>query len=260
MSNSCCICGTVRDCGKYLNKIFENMELIGSLFQEYKIFIFYDKSNDDTLEILNLYKEKNINFSFYENTFLLDYRTHRIALGRNKCLEFIRENCPQYNYFIMMDCDDRCAKNMNIGVLNYYLHRSSGWDALSFNHPDGYYDTWALSIYPYVLSCHHFKHPCKGKRLIEKLINQCPPNKLIPCYSAFNGFSIYKTSKFVDCAYDGRFRIDYVPRELVNKNIKVSGKMNMEQNNEDCEHRIFHFEAKIKNKANIMISPHNLFI
>jgi len=255
----CCICGTVRNCGKYLDKIFQNMKKIGSLFDDYKIFLYYDESNDNTLDKLKKYQEKNSNFFFYQNNFLLEYRTHRIALGRNKCLEFIRKECNDYEYFIMMDCDDRCAKDIKIKLLEYYLSRNN-WDCLTFDHPDGYYDIWALSIFPFVMSCHHFSDPVQGKRKIQKLIKSCPRQSLIKCYSAFNGFGIYRTNKFINCNYDGTFRLDYIPKDLIEANIIAAGKIVSKQNKQDCEHRFFHFEAIKKNKAKIRISPLKIFI
>ena len=38
----CCICGTVRNCGKYLDNIFSIMEQIETLFEDYKIILYYD--------------------------------------------------------------------------------------------------------------------------------------------------------------------------------------------------------------------------
>ena len=64
---NCCICGPIKNCGPYLKKVFENIEKIGSLFDSYQIVVFYDKSNDNTLEILNEYKLKNPNFYFFVN-------------------------------------------------------------------------------------------------------------------------------------------------------------------------------------------------
>jgi len=54
-NSKCCICGTVRNCGLYLEKVLQNIEKIGSLFSDYKIVIDYDESNDNSLEILNNY-------------------------------------------------------------------------------------------------------------------------------------------------------------------------------------------------------------
>ena len=49
---NCCICGPVKNCGSYLNKVLENIEKIGSLFNDYTILIYYDQSTDNTLQIL----------------------------------------------------------------------------------------------------------------------------------------------------------------------------------------------------------------
>ena len=64
---NCCICGPVKNCGPYLRKVFDNIEKIGSLFDDYKILIFYDKSNDNTLDILKEYQLKNPRLLFYVN-------------------------------------------------------------------------------------------------------------------------------------------------------------------------------------------------
>jgi glycosyltransferase involved in cell wall biosynthesis len=152
------------------------MEIIGSIFDDYRIILYYDDSNDDTLNKVKEYKNKNPRILFYVNkSELLPYRTHRIALGRNTCLKMIKEQFSDFEYFIMMDCDDRCAKDMNIDLLKYYLQQNN-WDSLSFNHPDGYYDSWALSKIPYVVSCHHFRDNSKGIGYITKIINKTPKN------------------------------------------------------------------------------------
>lgn len=252
---SCCICGTVRNCGPYLNKIFQNMELIGNVFKDYRIILYYDNSTDDTLDKIKKYQEKNPKLILYVNeNKMLPYRTHRIALGRNICLNIIRENFSNYEYFIMMDCDNRCAKDMNLPLLPYYLKQDT-WDSLSFHHPDGYYDSWALSKLPYVVSCHHFKDHSLGVKYLSELIKKTPKNKLIKCISAFNGFAIYKTHKFINCFYDGRFRLDYIPKKFIKKNIQYAGPIQLSQNKEDCEHRFFHFSAFFKNGARMRISP-----
>jgi hypothetical protein len=256
----CCICGTVRNCAPFLDKIFSNMEIIGSLFDDYRIILYYDYSDDNTIDKLKEYRNQNDKLVFYINKGnMLPYRTHRIALGRNMCLNMIKENYPDYEYFIMMDCDDKCSRDMDVNLLNYYLRKNDSWDALSFNYPGEYYDSWALSKIPYVLSCHHFKDSGKGIRYITNIINKCPKDKLIKCISAFNGFAIYRTQKFMNCVYDGRFRLDYIPKNMIESNIRYAGPMNLSQNKEDCEHRFFHFSAFLNNGARIRISPNCFF-
>lgn len=258
----CCICGTVRDCGMYLDNIFGIMEKIATLFEDYRIILYYDKSNDNTLEKIKNYSIKNNNLIYYVNTSeMLKYRTHRIAAGRNKCLELMEKVCPDYEYFIMMDCDDKCNYRINLELLKNYLIRDD-WDSLSFNHPAGYYDSWALSKRPYVLSCHHFSNCGLGQKYIKKIITNTPRNSLIKCISAFNGFAIYRKKKFENCWYDGRFRLDYFPKKFITQNIACAGPILFKSENElheDCEHRFFHFSAIKKNNARIRISPLCLF-
>jgi hypothetical protein len=257
----CCICGTVRECGKYLKDVFSNMEQVGKLFDEYVIILYYDHSKDNTLKIMEEYAAKNPIFNYHINNDPLSiYRTHRIAKGRNYCLQQIREKYSDYEYFVVMDCDDRGSRKMKINLLeNYLKNRNKEWDALSFNYPNNYYDSWALSIRPFVASCNHFKQRDIGANYIKKIIQNIDKRKLIPCYSAFNGFSIYKTNKFINCNYDGRFNLNFIPKSLLIENIRHAGKMILSDTNEDCEHRSFHFQAIRKNHAKIRISPHCLF-
>jgi glycosyltransferase involved in cell wall biosynthesis len=66
---NCCICGPVKNCGPYLPKVFENIEKMGSLFDDYKIVVYYDKSNDNTLDILKQYYADNskLKYIFYRS-------------------------------------------------------------------------------------------------------------------------------------------------------------------------------------------------
>lgn len=258
----CCICGTVRNCGIYLCNIFKIMEKIGSLFEDYRIILYYDSSSDNTLVNLENYSKINDKMIYIVNQDpILKYRTHRIAKGRNKCLQTMRNDFSDYEYFIMMDCDDKCNYKINLNMLSNFLNIND-WDALSFNHPSGYYDSWALSKRPFVLNCHCYKDPNLGKKYITELISKTPPNKLIRCFSAFNGFSVYRTNKFNDCWYNGYFNLNYWSQNLIKENIIAAGPIlykGIKYEHEDCEHRYFHFSAVKKHNARIMISPLCLF-
>jgi hypothetical protein len=96
--------------------------------------------------------------------------------------------------------------------------------------------------------------------MIANIIKKTPGDKLITCLSAFNGFAIYRTPKFINCYYDGRFRTDYIPKEFIRENIQFAGKMIVKNIWEDCEHRHFHIQAVFKNNARIRISPLKLFV
>lgn len=256
----CCICGTVKNCGKYLDRIFANMEVIGALFEDYSIVLYYDNSNDNTLQKIMEYKQKNAKCVYHVNsTPVSKFRTYNIAKGRNYCIKYIRDNYPEYEYFIMIDCDDVCSKNVQTAVLKGVLERDD-WDSVSFNRPY-YYDLWALSIGPYVFSCHHFNNGYMlWKNYIHSVMKNASKTELIPCASAFNGFAIYRTNKFLNCVYDGRLRTDYIPINAMRKNIAQAGRINYQHGkHQDCEHRHFHFQAIALNRARIRISPLYLF-
>ena len=259
MSNKCCICATVKNCGEYLNSIFLNIDCISKLFDDYRVIMYYDVSTDNTLHILQQYKNVNPKFTFYENKNKMSiYRTHNIAKGRNYCIQTINRHYSDYEYFIMIDCDYVCSTPIKIEVLSEYLVRND-WDSLSFNRIY-YYDLWALSFGPYAFSCWQFNININTQwGNISNVLDALPDNCLLPCYSAFNGFAIYKTSKFINCYYDGRVRTDIIPKKLLDRNVQVCGKIQYFGRTSDCEHRHFHYQAGIKNGARIRISPKILF-
>lgn len=260
MTEKCCFCGTVRDCGPYINTVISNIGKLGSLFAAHSIVLYYDNSIDDTLKKLTEYARTMPNMILLQNKEpLLKYRTHRIARGRNACMDVVRKNFSDYEYFAMIDCDDKSSGRPKIDVLQKYLTKITEWDSLSFDHPCGYYDTWALSIAPHVMSCYRFNDARRGYRFITKKIQNAKPDQLIQCLSAFNGFAMYRTAKFLDCKYDGTYRTDYIPQRLINDNVLTMGHIKTSPEPEDCEHRIFHFQGVLKNCARIRIAPVCLF-
>jgi hypothetical protein len=269
----CCICGPVRNCGPFLDKVLSNIEKIGALFDDYKILIFYDESTDKSLEKLKKYQQKNNKMCLYVNkTLVSKYRTHRLAYARNFCLDYIKNTCDinEYPFFIMMDFDDVNSKKVNPEVLKPYLSRND-WDGLSFNTAPKYYDIWALSIYPYCFSYNHFKNSELHNYYtiqddITDRLNKLKKGDLLRCISSFNGFSIYRTNKFLNTRYDGRLRIDLIPKHYIEAHSKVaqSGLIfhdygHVKGEHEDCEHRAFHVQAINNDNARIMISPDVLF-
>jgi len=176
----------------------------------------------------------------------------------------------------MMDCDDVNCKEINIDILKKYLYRED-WDGLSFNTTPKYYDIWGLSIYPFCFSYNHFENNVKNYNIIQNYIDTLlkkakNENKLVECISSFNGFSLYRTSKFLNTYYDGRIRLDIIPKPNLesHKNVtksnlvfkdyyKPDGSVNVYGRYEDCEHRAFHIQAHKNSGARILISPDVLF-
>jgi hypothetical protein len=169
----------------------------------------------------------------------------------------------------MMDFDDVNCKDVNPENLKKYLKRED-WDALSFNTTPKYYDIWALSIYPYCFSYNHFQNNVQNYNRIEQyisyLLKRLLPDQLQPCISAFNGFAIYRTNKFLNTYYDGRIRLDLIPRENLLAHMKVAKSklvykqyVTVDGRHEDCEHRAFHIMARQKSGSRIMICKEVLF-
>jgi hypothetical protein len=168
----------------------------------------------------------------------------------------------------MMDMDEVCSGKMNLSNIDYFLQLERAnnplpWDALSFNLTT-YYDIWALSVYPYTFSCWHYPKSKTISNDIRSYIQQkllaIEPCSLLPCISAFNGFSIYRTNKFVDIDYEWN----------VHKTIAIYPKTEIDimsrfvraypiARHDDCEHRYFHIRATQLNNARICISPLIIF-
>lgn len=267
---NCCICGPVKNCAKYLNKVFANIEIIASLFEDYEVVLFYDQSKDTSLDIIKEYQTKNPKVKLYVNKKPISkYRTHNIAYARNFCLNYVKKNSSKFPFFIMMDMDDPNTKNIHIDVLQKYLTRND-WDALSFNTAPKYYDIWCLSIYPYCFSYNHFENNVHYYEVMQnyviKKLRELKDGQLLRCISAFNGFSIYRTEKFMDTYYDGNVRIGLFPKYMIDAHSKAQKSPiifkdygNVNGLFEDCEHRLFHVLAAKNSGARIMISPEILF-
>ena len=276
-NSSIYITGCVMNCEKYLDNIYKIIKSIGKLFKDYKIIFSYDNSSDETLgKLEDLQREDNKIIILRNNNRMSTIRTENISNARNLIIEKIREiNEDDYKYFIMMDMDDVCCKKFNINVLKKYIINDSRWDSLSFNR-SYYYDIWALSYDPYVISCwHYYKTHNENRDFInnvirphfEKKINSLKNDELLDVYSAFGGFSIYKTDKFINSYYHwiAKDILELIPDNLSFNNVEQCDFVEpCILNNEskkifDCEHRFFHLYAKKDSKVKIKVSPYFLF-
>ena len=158
-----------------------------------------------------------------------------------------------------MDFDDVNSTEINIEPIKKILNRDD-WDSVSFNKPL-YYDTWALSINPYYLSCAHIGVNAGNtmSTYITNLLKNANKDDLIQCASAFGGFAIYRTDKFLNCHYYGGLNLSLLPEHLIKQNMALFKEKFNYNKVEDCEHRCFHLMAINKNQARIRISPEIIF-
>jgi hypothetical protein len=280
---NCILCIPTRNTSIWLNYIFNNIYIIKQAFDNLVVCFYYDISDDDTLnKLLNFKKDfgENNCYIIENNEELLQYRTHRIANARNKLIEFIENNFINYDYFIMMDSDEICSYKINIDILKEHLLLSN-WDALSFNRyglPEGHenYDIWALQYDKFIHHCHSYNGALDIVYImindITTKLNSLKNNELFECYSAFNGFSIYRTNKFLNIRYDGITQ-KYFSDEEINNMLNIFKKdynLNLTINfdyvdnshgggKQNCEHIGFHINAIRQNNARIRISGKRIF-
>ena len=287
INNNCVIGLCVYNNERGLPSVLSNIVKISQskLFDKITVVAFYDASADKSYSILESFKnqhsksgpgfshelietviisnhKKEIRMSFGNASRVIDKsRTMRIANARNEILNYMRfaHKRGQVNkYFIMMDSNEyACVGQINIDTLRSAIQRSDEWDSISFDREAGYYDYWALSFDPHIYSFYHVQN--KDETLQDmvasfatKLNTSRDSQDLIPVYSAFNGFAIYKTNMFLNCSYSSLIHIKLFPKQLLPRKL-----LNHFKN--DCEHRKFHLEAIKKNGARIMVSPLSIF-
>ena len=282
-NNNCVIGLCVYNNERGLPSVLSNIVNIShsKLFNKLTVVAFYDASADKSYSILESFKNqysnsgstlietviisnkiKEIRMNFGNASRVTNKsRTMRIATARNEILNYMRfahKRGQGNNYFIMMDSNEyACVGQINLDTLRNALQSSDEWDSISFDREAGYYDYWALSFDPHIYSFFHVqnKYDVLNKMITEfaiKLNESRDSNTLIPVYSAFNGFAIYKTNMFLNCSYSSFIHIHLFPKQLLTAKI-----VNYFKN--DCEHRKFHLEAIKKNGARIMVSPLSIF-
>ena len=294
ISVAVCLCVYNNETG--LPYCLENIQAIRHIFHRMVINVVYDISEDNSYKILMDFKKKNedkpMNQRIYMNVVTnttkrnLQSKSVSIAVCRNMLLDMIRSSYRDYEYFIMMDTNEySCVGKINVQLMHDIIHPShennqtnqtnqinqtnnymSKYDAITFDREAGYYDWWALSFDPYIYSFYHivnsFKVAEQMKTTFTNMLNDyrtSRPNDAIPVYSAFNGFGIYKTSKFLNCSYSSDIHINLFPKPIIHKLIYITKSNIHNHYKDDCEHRKFHLEAIQKNNAKIGVSTKYMF-
>lgn len=230
-------------------KIIANLEKlveIGQLFYEYKIFIYENDSNDNTVIQLQQFKDLNSNFDFIHeigvNEKYQDVRVSVLAHGRNLLLDKVDQS---YDYMINMDLDNLLLDFNPKLVYEVFNYNVNFWDVMTANCIGRYYDIWALRISEDVwkkdvhglIWDKPLNHDCwyqnymSARKCVETYQKIIPVNSpLIETDSSFGGLAIYKQSKLENCRYCG-IVYDHLGNVLhdqcehvdLNKSIKKNG-------------------------------------
>ncbi len=209
------ICGVSRDVGDRLPYTIKIMEKIGSLFDDYKIIVYENNSNDDTPLVLKDWKSCNSKvFIKSENLTEADFesvtinrlgdnqifRPELIARARNIVLDIaMSDSYKDYTYLIWMDMDFKIPPSYKGIIETFKTNRE--WDAvLAYGiDPDKIHWDWYAfrdAVYPI------------GSELLgntwwymPKTFSLNTSSDWYPVYSAFGGCGIYKKSSIEGCRY-----------------------------------------------------------
>lgn len=274
------ICGCVKNCAKYLQGVFNNIQFISAFFQKCHVVIAYDNSDDGSLTMLKkISQEMNLPITILEGKNTSKYNVVNICNARNSILDYIRKQQQdpkqsKFKYMLMMDMDNVSASPINMQVFHNTMSREKEWDSITFNQQD-YYDIWSLSIDDYVCSIWHFESkPYLGakkenvrklKQYISEKIKNTPKDELIKCKSAFNGVGLYKIDKFIysHYEYDIKKTLRYISADEIKRNEdKIGFRFNINSWSEqyDCEHRYFYLKAQKLNGGKLKICIHPQFL
>jgi hypothetical protein len=240
-NKSATIVGTARDIQKYLYYTIKKIEMISSLFGNINIIVYENDSIDDTLDILNKWKNNSkYNIKIISEKNLPGKRTQRLSYARNILLnEALKLN---NEYFIVMDLDDVNSLLTKKRFVSSFLYNND-WSCLCANQKYNYYDLWALRTKDDWLNYDCWdciKNKKESGKEYDKEYEKCvgskfknlkPQKDLLEVNSCFGGLAIYKTKYIKNCKYYGG-----------------------EGDKEVCEHVNFNKEIIEKNKGKIFIN------
>lgn len=208
MYSSVIVCGCTKNSATYIHKHLQLLYDMALLFQKFKMLIYENDSTDNTIEMLEIFKQTHPNFDYITENISTKPRTETLAHGRNTLLR----NIQGYEYMIMTDLDDVIAIFKPSQIK--YLFENTEWDGLLANCLGKYYDIWALRIErdkwtplcPFQVidyDCWEKAQEYRSKVVISQHQISIPVSTpLIPVTSAFGGFGIYKVNK-INGRYNG---------------------------------------------------------
>jgi hypothetical protein len=215
-----------RNCEKNLQKSIDQITKLQS--SDFKFFIYENDSVDLTKEILSENKSPKISISLNTDRqpFLNDRsrrRTNNLAEYRNKCLEWAKQECSNFDYALVLDLDADAGFSID-GIYNSIswlqkIEKSAGMGSHSLcynNNEFTHYDTFAIRIKSFVGSS---KHTNNGER---GFINYHPHvgSKPFALYSCFGGLAVYKMQCFLKGNYDGSMGCEHI---LFHKSLRDHG-------------------------------------
>jgi hypothetical protein len=243
------IIGLCRNLEHCLFQNLSKLENIASGFKDYQFFIYENDSEDNTVQILKQWENSKHQFKSEQlnvpkfNQSTTKQRIEVMAYGRNKCLEYVRNNLSNYDFVWVVDLDFINISVEGIyntiswleqtphayGVAGFSYHNRvqplpeglvtkhkmlTNYDSWAYRHTN-WTDTYSLGL----LYWFWWWIPLVGS----------PPFSV---NSAFGGSSIYRTTQFLLGHYD----------------------------TVDCEHVTFHHSIAQQSRHSLLVNPSQIMI
>ncbi len=234
------VAGITRNNGKDLPIMIEHIERTVQHFQDYRVVLYENDSEDESKSQLQAWQNANPRVKIISENV---GKTKRyggdgfgndlmfLAKARNRYLDAISQN-TEYNGFDMLmvvDMDMSYGWDM-LGMYDSFA-QINVWDAVCSNGIDtkaGHtYDTFAFRTEAFPEDYLHPDYYSTNVRTLRKIYPMGGP--LISVYSCFGGLAFYKRKALEDCRYD--------------------------DNRDDCEHVSLHECLREKNQGKIFLNP-----
>jgi len=224
------ICGVCRDVEPRISKTISIMERIGSLFEDYRILVYENNSEDATPKVLKEWMQRNNKLHVKSETVPLSeleslivnkndngefFRPELISRARNIIMDMaMSDEFKEFAYIIWMDMDFTIPPDFD-GIVEAFESEKE-WDGvLAYGvDPSGTHWDW----YAFRDATLPIGSELLGNKwwYMPKHFSLAPSDDWHPVYSAFGGCGIYKKSSIGECRYSA-----IVNRELEDSARKI---------------------------------------
>ena len=240
--------------------IYDNIALMQSYFTNHTTIFYADEKCETVIRTLWRQPESRLEVLRDYPKIASDFKTHRIAFGRNALLkrvhEFVSERQQDTSnvFVVMMDVDEVNRSPFNMKTFGCVIHNHSMWDGVSFRR-EPFHDIRSLRYEPYVMN--HDYALVRNNTVALKTIDtvrdditrKLTKSTFVTVDSAFSGLAIYRYNSILNCTYDGYNR--EISDELLQQGLRDQWKTKIMV--EECEHVSFHKCMREKHNARIVI-------
>lgn len=244
----CVIIGCAKNVAAHLPITLAQIDAIRLLWADAAVVIAENGSTDTTKQLLATYATRTVQthiLTLDAEANPISSRTERLALVRNRLLDFVHTTYPTFDYVLSVDLDGILEGFQSSGLTDLFKSfPTASWDAVFANVGGKYYDIWALRRPDLTYDCwdmiRHLQLEVGVSRADAKkacvtqfqTVIKPLPSRLIPVNSAFGGLGLYRLAATRGCTYVG------VTRECSCQHLMA---FHMEMcAPETCEHVAFH--------------------